>query len=89
MDYEIRVVPTPPGPPVCCGAEMVSIGKGHAANFDIEVWRCLSCEAHESTIVRTDGQFFWVGAMGRAIRNEELRIIADAYGGTRAHDPRL
>ena len=33
------------GHQTCCGKEMVSIGAGHAANFDIEVWRCLTCEA--------------------------------------------
>ena len=89
MDYEVRVVPTPPWPPICCGEAMTSIGKGQVANFDIEVWRCLRCEGHDSTMVRTDGRAFWVGAMGRAIRNEELRIIAEAYRGTRAADPRL
>ena len=89
MDYDVRVVPTPLGPSICCGEPMVSIGKGRAANFDIEVWRCIHCEGHESTMVRTDGKTFWVGAMGRAIRKEELRIIAESYGGTPAHDPRL
>ena len=65
---------------------MTSIGSGHAANFDIEVWRCLSCERHQSTSVRVDGQNFWVGAMGRAIRKEELRIIANSYGVSPAAD---
>ena len=83
------VLPTPPGPPNCCGEEMTSIGSGRAANFDIEVWRCLICEEHQSTMVRVDGKNFWVGAMGRAIRREELRIIADSYGGSPAADPRL
>jgi hypothetical protein len=73
------IVPTAPGPPNCCGKAMTSIGSGHAANFDIEVWRCLTCEGHESTFVRVDGKNFWVGAMGRAIRKEQLRIIADYY----------
>jgi hypothetical protein len=65
----------------CCGEEMAFIGSGHAAGFDIEVWRCLTCGKHESTSVRVDGQNFWVAAMARAIRSEELRII-DSYSGT-------
>ena len=32
-----------------------------------------TAKGHDSTIVRTDGQTFWVGAMARAIRKEELR----------------
>lgn len=68
---------------------MTSIGSGCRAGFDIEVWRCLLCEGHQSTMVRVDGGNFWVGAMGRAIREEELRIIADSYGGSPATDPRL
>jgi hypothetical protein len=83
------VVPTPPGPPTCCGEAMTAIGSGGAANFEIELWRCLACERHESTFVRVDGKNFWVGAMGRAIRKEQLRIIADAYHGDPAPDPRL
>jgi hypothetical protein len=81
-------VPTPPGLPICCGKEMTLVGSGSAANFDIKVWRCLVCERHESTFVRVDGEKFWVGAMGRAIRREHLRIIADAYRNDPA-DPRL
>jgi hypothetical protein len=68
---------------------MTSIGSGSAASFNIEVWRCLACERHESTFIRVDGKTFWVGAMGRAIRKEQLRIIADAYQGDPATDPRL
>jgi hypothetical protein len=59
---------------------MAALGSGYAASFQIDVWRCLTCEHHETTFVRVDGQTFWVGAMGRAIREEQLRIIAAAYG---------
>lgn len=79
-DSDPIVVPTPLGPPSCCEHEMTSIGSGYAANFEIELWRCLVCERHETTFVRVDGKNFWVGAMGRAIREEQLRIIAAAYG---------
>lgn len=89
MDDDVLVVPTPPGPPICCDEPMVSIAKGRAAGFDIEIWRCISCEGHDSTMIRTDGQKFWVGAMGRAIRKEQLRLIAESYGGAAAHDPWL
>jgi hypothetical protein len=80
-------VPTPPGLPSCCGQESTLIGSGYAATFDIAVWRCLICEGHQTITRRTDGQNFWVGAMGRAIRKEELRIIADAYKGRPASHP--
>jgi hypothetical protein len=68
---------------------MIAVGSGSAANFDIGVWRCLACERHASTFVRVDGKNFWVGAMGRAIRKEQLRIIADAYQDDPVPDPRL
>lgn len=72
----IAVLPSPPGVLTCCG-EMVSIGTGHVgSSFDIEVWRCLNCGWHKSRVERVDGGKFWVGEMGRAIRREELRIIA-------------
>ena len=80
QDSDPIVVPTPSGPPTCCEHEMTSIGPGYAANFEIELWRCLACERHEATFVRVDGKHFWVGAMGRAIREEQLRIFAAAYG---------
>lgn len=73
--------------PTCCGKEMTPIGSGHAAGFAITIWRCRSCEASQTTSVRTDGQAFWVGAMGRAIREAELRAIADSYRGAPARDP--
>jgi hypothetical protein len=79
-DSDPIVVPTRPGPPTCCDNEMTSLGSGSAANFAIEVWRCLTCESHETTFVRIDGKTFWVGAMARAIREEQRRIIAAAYG---------
>ena len=66
--------------PICCDRPMALIGAGRAATFDLAIWRCLDCEAHERTTVRTDGQTFWVGAMGRAIESEEFRIVANAYG---------
>jgi hypothetical protein len=58
---------------------MVLVAAGRAANFDIRAWRCLECEAHEHTSIRDDGQTFWVGALGRAIRRKERRIIEVAY----------
>jgi len=68
-------------PPVCCGTSMVLVGRGHAGNCDIGFWRCLTCEDHKHTNVRTDGANFWVGAMGVAMHRETLRIVARAYGG--------
>jgi hypothetical protein len=68
---------------------MTSIGSGSAANFDIKVWRCLVSERHENTFVRVGGKTLWLGAIGRAIRKEQLRIIAGAYQGDPAADPRL
>jgi hypothetical protein len=56
QDSDPIVVPTPPGPPSCCGEAMVSIGNGCRANFEIEVWRCLACERTETTFVRVDGK---------------------------------
>ena len=78
QDLDPIVVPRRPGPD-CCGREMTSIGSGSAAKFEIVLWRCLACERYDTTSVRVDGQIFWVGAMGRAIREEEHRIIAAAY----------
>lgn len=65
-----RGSPTPPGASLCCQTPMVLIAAGHAANFNIGAWRCLECEAHELTNIRTDGQTYWVGAMGRAIKRD-------------------
>lgn len=45
------------------------------------------CEGHERTSFRVDGQNFWVGAMGRALRREDVRIIAESYGGRPITDP--
>jgi hypothetical protein len=55
---------------------------GHAAGFDIKLWRCLICEAHERASFRVDGKTFWIGAMGRAIWNETWRVIAESYAGS-------
>jgi hypothetical protein len=65
--------------PVCCGAPTVLIAAGRAANVDIGLWRCLTCEGHERTRIRTDGRTFWVGAMADAIHREDRQIIAVAY----------
>jgi hypothetical protein len=77
--FDPIATPTESGPPACCGGEMTSIGSGSAANIDIELWRCLACERYVTTFIRVDGKNFWVGAMGRAIVREQLRIIAAAY----------
>ncbi|HEY7690978.1 MAG TPA: hypothetical protein VH816_01415 [Gaiellaceae bacterium] len=58
---------------------MQLVAAGRAANFDIGLWRCVTCEGHEHTRIRTDGQTFWVGAMGDAIHREQQRIIAAAH----------
>ncbi len=76
------VVPTPPDANYCCGEMMMSVGSGYAANFEIGLWRCFTCEDHRTTFVWVGGQKFWVAAMGRAIRAEELRLIAAAYDGS-------
>jgi hypothetical protein len=44
--------------PECCGISMVLVAAGRAANFDIGLWRCLTCERHEQTTVRPDGETF-------------------------------
>jgi hypothetical protein len=72
--------------PRCCASPMELVAQGRAANFDIRFWRCLRCENHEHTRVRTDGRTFWVGAMARAIHREEVRIVAGAYGGVTPAD---
>jgi hypothetical protein len=66
-------------PPDCCGTPMVLVGQGHAGNCDIGLWRCLTCEDHTHTNLRTDGENFWVGAMAVAIHRETVRIVARAY----------
>jgi hypothetical protein len=68
-------------PPDCCDAPMALVVAGRAANVDVGLWRCLTCEDHAHTRIRTDGQGFWVGAMGDAIHREHRRVVADAYGG--------
>jgi hypothetical protein len=70
-------------PPICCGVPTVLLAAGRAANVDIGLWRCLTCEGHEQTRIRSDGQTFWVGAMGAAIDREERRIVAAAYRARR------
>lgn len=70
---------SPAAIPYCCRREMIPVGSGYAACFRIQTWRCPICEGHETTRVRVDGQSFWVGAMGRKIVAEELRILAALY----------
>jgi len=74
---EPRSVPIP----LCCGSRMVLLRSGRRACFAIWLWRCPVCEGFEWTNRRYDGETFWVGAMGRAIRAEQDELIADAYSG--------
>ena len=59
---------------------MTLIAEGYAACFDLSLWRCLRCECHEHKSIRVDGKTFWVGAMGRAIARESLRMTTKAWG---------
>jgi hypothetical protein len=59
---------------------MTLIAEGYVACFDLSLWRCLRCEYHEHKSIRIDGKAFWVGAMGRAIARECLRMTAEAWG---------
>lgn len=73
---EPRVLPTSPEPRECCEMRPLEAASGSRAGFAITIWRCPACRRIQSTIIRTDGQNFWVGAMGRAILKEEQRLIA-------------
>ena len=64
---------------ICCAREMALLRSGRRANFAIWMWRCPICERFEITNRRYDGQHFWLGAMGDALREKVNELIADAY----------
>jgi hypothetical protein len=68
--------------PACCGSQMVLLRSGRRAGFAIWVWRCAVCERFDSTNRRYDGDTFWVGTMGEAVRAKRMELIADAYGAS-------